>query len=407
MASLFTSAAFMADPFSHCDTLREEGALVQVRLPIIGKVWVTTTQSAMATVLKDGQTFTIRKADGSLTGMQWWMPRSIRLLANNMLAMDEPDHTRLRHLVDRAFRRDFIMALEPRIQAKADAFAASLFAQDKLKGKDNAKNPDLIHAFARQLPLQVICELLGLPEEDHQRFSQWAASLTTVGGMIGFVRALGPIGKMARYVEAEIERQRTDPGGGLIAQLVRMQNEGEPISDDEMVAMVFLLLVAGHETTTHVISGGVYELLRDEGRWEWLGADEDRIAMAIEELLRFVSAVQFTKPRNVRRDVVIEGVQLKKGDVVMAMIAAANSDPTVINCPHRFDMERRPNRHVAFGAGPHFCLGHQLARLEIACALKALLQAYPDLRLAVSENEIRWKSRVGLRVIEKLPVRRG
>jgi len=174
-----------------------------------------------------------------------------------------------------------------------------------------------------------------------------------------------------------------------------------------MVAMVFLVLGAGHETRAHVIAGGVYELLRDEGRWEWLGADEDRIAMAIEELLRFVSAVQFTKPRNVRRDVVIEGVQLKKGDVVMAMIAAANSDPTVINCPHRFDMERRPNRHVAFGAGPHFCLGHQLARLEIACALKALLQAYPDLRLAVSENEIRWKSRVGLRVIEKLPVRRG
>jgi len=388
----------MADPFSHCDALRDEGALVQIRLPIIGKVWITTTQAAMGAVLKDTQTFTLRKSDGSLTGMQWWMPRSIRLLSHNMLAMDEPDHTRLRQLVDRAFRRDFIMGLELRIQETADALAANLFAE--------ANEADLISRFARQLPLSVICEMLGIPDHDRGRFSGWASSLTMVNGVIGFIRALRPIGKMARYVEAEIARQRGAPGKGLIGQLVQMHADGETISDDEMVAMVFLLLVAGHETTTHVISGGIFELLRHETqRWQLL-EDENRIGMAVEELLRFVSAVQFTKPRNVRRDCVIEGVPLKKGDVVMAMIVAANGDPEAIECPHHFDIDRRPNRHVAFGAGPHFCLGHQLARLEVACALKALFRAYPDLALGVPETEIKWRSRVGLRVIEELPVKR-
>jgi cytochrome P450 PksS len=387
----------MADPFSHCDHLREQGPLVRIRLPILGKVWVTTTQSALGAVLKDTQTFSLRKSDGSVTGMQWWMPKSIRLLANNMLTMDEPDHTRLRHLVDEAFRRDFIMGLEPSVQQTADDLAAGLFTE--------GSEADLIMRFARQLPLSVICELLGIPNHDRERFSNWASSLTTVGSMIGFLRAFGPVGKMTRYVEAEINRQRAAPGDGLIGQLVQMQADGEAISDDEMVAMVFLLLIAGHETTTHVISGGVYELLCNDEQRKWLLEDEAHIALAVEELLRFVSAVQFTKPRNVRRDVVIEGVQLRKGDVVMAMIVAANGDPEAIECPHDFDLNRKPNRHVAFGAGPHFCLGHQLARLEISCALKALFRAYPDLQLAVPEKEIQWNSRVGMRVLSALPVR--
>ena len=397
MSNLFTSKEFMAEPFAKADTLRSQAALVQLRLPIIGKVWVTTTQDAFSIVLKDSENFSLRKSDGKVAGVQWWMPKTILLLANNMLTMDEPDHSRLRGLVDKAFRRDFIMGLEPRIQQLADDMARDLFA-----GSNEA---DLIKGFARKFPLAVICELLGIRPEDRQQFSIWAESMTTIDGFFSFFKAIRPLGKMRKFVAGEIERQRVSPENGLIGQLVAMQKEGEPISDDEMIAMVFLLLIAGHETTTHVISGGVFELLRNEEQKSWLLESDEHIPLAVEEILRFVSAVQFTKPRNVRNDIEVEGVRLQKGDVVMAMIVAANGDPKAIDNPHVFDLSRKPNRHVSFGAGPHFCLGHQLARLEIACALRAIFDQYPDLQLVATPDEIKWRSRIGMRVIKELRVR--
>jgi cytochrome P450 len=195
-----------------------------------------------------------------------------------------------------------------------------------------------------------------------------------------------------------------DSGEGLIAELVRVEKEGERIASDELVAMLFLLLFAGHETTTHLISGSVYELVRNPGLRDWLEQDWSRAGLAVEEFLRFVSPVQFTKPRYVRRDVELGGVRLKKGDKIMAMLAAANLDPDANPHAEKLDLERRPNRHVAFGTGIHFCLGHQLARIEGSCALKALLRRWPKLALAVPEQEIRWRPRTGFRAIERLPV---
>jgi len=180
---------------------------------------------------------------------------------------------------------------------------------------------------------------------------------------------------------------------------------GADISDDEMVAMVFLLLLAGHETTTHVISGGIFSLLQNPEQREIMLQNENALHLGVEELLRYVSAVQFTKPRNVRQDIVVEGVQLKKGDIVMPMIVAANGDPDVIECPHALNVDRKPNKHLSFGAGPHFCLGHQLARIEIACAVKAIFEHYPNLQLAVPIENIKWRSRVGMRIIDTLPVK--
>jgi len=188
---------------------------------------------------------------------------------------------------------------------------------------------------------------------------------------------------------------------------VRVEKEGGRITPDEMVAMVFLLLNAGSETTTHLISGSVFELLKDPARRDWLAADWSRAGLAVEEFLRFVSAVQFSKPRYVREDVDLDGVKLKKGDRIMAMIVAANLDPEANECPERLDLERRPNRHLSFGTGIHFCLGHQLARIEAICALQALFTRWPRLQLAVEPSQIRWRKRPGIRMIEKLPVVAG
>jgi cytochrome P450 PksS len=395
----FTSDAFFRDPPRAIAALRAAGPVIAVRFPLVGDVWITTTHDATAEVLKDSTTFTLRKEDGEVAGLRWWMPRLVTTIANNMLTMDEPDHTRLRSIVDEAFRRRAIVAMEPRIRAIADRLADELFA----KGSP----ADLVERYARILPVSVISELLGLPAADRPRFIAWANSMTKLTDVVSFFRLMFAFRKMRSYLEGRLQAVRKEGGEGLIAELIQVEREGGHITPDEMVSMVFLLLAAGSETTTHLISGSVYELLRNPHLRDWLEEDRSRIALAVEEFLRFVSPVQFSKPRYVRHDVELEGVRLKKGDRVMVMLAAANMDPLVHEDPERLDLERRPNRHISFGTGIHFCLGHQLARIEMACALEALFARWPQLGLAVDPSQIHWRKRPGLRAIAALPVVAG
>jgi cytochrome P450 PksS len=289
--------------------------------------------------------------------------------------------------------------MEPHIRAIADRLADELFAA--------GSSADLVQRYARMLPLAVICELLGLPLADRPKFIAWANSIANLNNAFGLLRLIGGLIRMRRYLRGRLQAAREEGGEGLIAELVRVEKEGGRITPDEMVSMVFLLLGAGSETTTHLISGSVFELLKDRDRRDWLMADWSRAGLAVEEFLRFVSAVQFSKPRYVREDVDIEGVRLRKGDRVMAMIVAANLDPAANEHPDRLDLERRPNRHLAFGTGIHFCLGHQLARIEATCALQALFTRWPGLKLAVEPSRIHWRKRPGIRMIAALPVTAG
>jgi cytochrome P450 len=392
----FRRQDYLKNPDRGLKELRAAGPLVKVRFPIVGKTWITTTSDMAGRVLKDNATFTMRK-DGTLAGLRWWMPRSIRTLAVSMLSMDEPDHSRLRGIVDEAFRRRAILDMEPRILTIADALATELFA--------DGSPADVVERYARKLPLAVICELLGLPAADRPRFIAWANSLTRLTGAVSFLRLLGGLAAMKGYLAGRLQAARADGGEGLIADLVCVEKAGGRISAEEMLAMVFLLLGAGSETTTHLISGSVYELLKAPQLRDWLAADWSRVNLAVEEFLRFVSPVQFSKPRFVGRDLEIDGVALKKGDRIMAMLAAANSDPAANAHPETLDLARKPNYHLSFGTGIHFCLGHQLARIEAKCALEALFKRWPRLELAVPAEDIRWRPRPGLRAIAALPVR--
>jgi cytochrome P450 PksS len=396
MRADFSSQNYFRNPAAEIERLRSAGQVVEVRFPIVGKVWTTTTQDLADRVLKDSETFTLRRDDGSVAGFRWWMPGILRTLANNMLSMDEPDHRRLRDIVDEAFRRRAVLDMEPRILAIADELADQLFAE--------GSPADLVDRYARKLPLSVICELLGLPLADRAKFTAWAGGFTRFTGTIGFLSMIPNIFAMRRYMKKHLEAVRKNGGEGLVAELVRVEKEGGRISPNEMVAMLFLLLFAGHETTTHLISGSVHELLKDPGLRDWLEEDWNRANLAVEEFLRFISPVQFTKPRYVRKDIELGGVRLKQGDRIMPMLAAANLDPQANAHPAKLDLERKPNRHIAFGTGIHFCLGHQLARIEGACALKALFRRWPKLELAVDESEIWWRRRPGLKAIEHLPV---
>jgi cytochrome P450 len=391
----FTSQEFFRNPAAGIERLRACGAVVETRFPIVGKVWITTTYDATARVLKDSTTFTLRK-DGSLAGLRWWMPGFVGALASNMLTVDEPDHTRLREIVDEAFRRRAVLDMQPHIRAIADDLAGELFAE--------GSPADLVERYARILPLSVICELLGLPPSDRPKFIAWANTVARLTSGVGILRMIWGLWQMKRYLEERLRLARERGGEGLIAELVRVEMEGGRISAAEMVSMIFLLLGAGSETTTHLISGSVYELIRNPALRDWLEEDWSRVGLAIEEFLRFVSPVQFSKPRFVREDMELGGVCLKKGDRIMAMVAAANMDAQPNEHPERLDLERRPNRHISFGTGIHFCLGHQLARIEGMCALQALFTRWPRLSLAVAPDQIRWRKRPGLRSIEKLPV---
>jgi cytochrome P450 len=395
----FTSQEYFRNPAAGIERLRAAGPIVKIRFPLVGTVWTTTTQDLANQLLRDTQTFTLRKDDGGVAGIRWWMPKIVRTFANNMLTNDEPDHTRLRSIVDEAFRRRSVLEMEPHILAIAGGLANELFAE--------GSPADLVDRYARKLPLSVICELLGLPLVDRPKFTAWAGNLTRFTGPSAFLGVIPKIFAMKRYMAERLEAARAEGGAGLIAELVRVEKEGGRISRDEMVAMLFLLLIAGHETTTHLIGGSVYELLRNPSLRDWLEEDWSRANLAVEEFLRFVSPVQFTKPRFVRKDVELGGVRLKKGEKIMAMLAAANLDPQANEHPEKLDLERRPNRHIAFGAGIHFCLGHQLARMEGKCALQALLQRWPRLRLAIEDSRIRWRTRAGFRAIEQLPVMKG
>lgn len=396
MRADFTSQAYFRNPAAEIEKLRSAGPVVEVQFPMVGKVWTTTTQDLADRVLKDSETFTIRDGIGGVAGLQWWMPRIVRTLANHMLSKDEPDHKRLRDIVDEAFRRRAVLEMEPRILAIADELAGELFAE--------GSPTDLVERYARKLPLSVICELLGLPLEDRPKFNAWASGFTRLTGTIGLVSLIPNILAMRHYLEKQLKAVRENGGTGLIAELVRVEKEGEQISRDEMVAMVFLLLFAGHETTTHLISGSVYELLRNPALRDWLEEDWSRAGLAVEEFLRFISVVQFTKPRFVRKDIELGGIRLKRGEKIMPMLAAANLDPQANPHPEKLDLARKPNRHLAFGTGIHFCLGHQLARLEGVCGLKALFRRWPKLALAVDEKKIKWRQRPGLKAVDHLPV---
>lgn len=392
----FSSQSYFRNPVAELEKLRAAGPVVKVNFPFVGTVWTTTTQELTDRVLKDSETFSMRSDDGNVAGMQWWMPNVVRTLTNNMLSKDEPDHRRLREIVDEAFRRRAVIGMEPRILALSEELAGDLFAE--------GSPADLVERYARKLPLSVICELLGLPLADRPKFMAWGSHFARFTNSLGFLTAVPTVIAMKRYLAGQVEAARSKGGEGLIAELVRVEKEGGQINRDEMVAMLFLLLFAGHETTTHLISGSVFELLKNPDLRQWLQQDWSRGGLAIEEFLRFISPVQFTKPRFIRKDVELGGVRLKKGDKIMPMLVAANFDPQANPHPEKLDLERRPNRHLAFGTGIHFCLGHQLARIEAACALKSLFQRWPDLGLAVDESDVRWRKRPGMKAIERLPV---
>ena len=394
----FSSAAAKADPFTAFAAMREQGPVIPIRLPFLGKAWVTTTHAATLAMVKDNETFVQEgghAGKSGVAGMQWWMPRSLKAITNSMLQKDEPDHRRLRKLVDAAFARRDVQAMRGNIEAIADGL---------LNGFEGRDSIDLATEFSRRLPLAVIAELLGLPPKDRDEFADMARRALSITNTASMVLAMGSLTRMVGYVRDQVAAARRDPHPGLIAELIRAEEEGDKLDESELLSMVVLLLIAGFETTTHLISDSVWALEQHPEQKAWVLADPAaRMERTVEELARFTSPVQSTKPRYVAHDTEFFGQRLQRGELILALIAAANADPAEFDAPEVLRLDRFPNPHLVFSSGVHFCLGQQLARVETQVALSRLYARFPKLELA--SDRVEWIERLGIHGPKALPLR--
>ncbi len=390
-----TDPAFLDDPSTLLAQMRADGPLVQVKVPVLGAIWMTTTDAGARTLLKSPEVF--RRDPEPITGRSlaqrfWWMPRSVSPLLNTMIAKDDPEHARLRRLVDQAFARTAIDDLRPQIEGLADTLLDALPQSGPV---------DIVAHYTRALPFLTICTLLGVPPSAHARLLSRIAPLSHVTNPIRAIYALLRLRSVQDDFRAMFATARTTPAPGLISAPVHAETGGAGLSEDELLATVMLLFLAGHETTVHLINNAIVAMAQDSALLAHFKAYPDQRGLMIEEFLRSYSPVMMTKPMFVAHDTDILGAPLKKGDTVAAFLLAANHDPTRFDNPEEMRPTRRPNAHLGFGFGPHVCLGMQLARLEAVVALDRLFARAPDLSLSAPT---RWLKRPGIRAPAGLSV---
>ena len=314
----------------------------------------------------------------------------------SMLTLDAPDHTRLRKLASRGFLNKYIQSLQPQIEAIVDRCLSGI--------DDGASSFDVIEQLAKPLPAIVIAEMLGLPEADREQFQAWSNDMVGITNIEEpeWVERAGIASEALRdYLAGVIDAKRSQPGDDFITQLITAEEEGDRLSADEMYSTCALLLAAGHETTTRLIGNGLYLLLTHPDQLTLLCNDRSLMDNAIEEMLRYESPVQFM-PRFATEDTEFFGKKIKKDQLLIVMIASANRDEAANANADVFDITRGDIKHVAFGHGIHLCLGMVLARLEARVAFNALLDRFPDMRMA--EQDITWSNSILVRGVERLVV---
>ncbi|WP_019070203.1 cytochrome P450 family protein [Streptomyces hokutonensis] len=384
------SAAFQADPHVLLRRLTESAAAHRCEPAGAPPQLLITGYEAARQVLTDPRVSKRSERAGLEPG---WLMSGVRdeVGIDYMLTVDPPDHTRLRKLVTRAFTPQQIEALRPRTREIADELADAVLA---------AETPELVDGFAVRVPIAVICELLGVPLDDWDRF-RWASE-QIVSPVAGSDREEAYVW-MSGYLAELIAGKRADPGPDLLSALANDTVE-DALTDPELVGMAFLLLIAGYETTANLIGAVLLGLARQPDLFEALRADPALVPTAVEEFLRLDGPVLTATERFATEDMVIGEVPVRRGDMLLVSIAAANRDPARFEEPDSFRLGR-PAGHVAFGHGVHHCLGAPLARMEATVAVTALLERVESLELAVDEAELEWSPGLLMHGVRRLPVK--
>lgn len=392
-----TSAAFKANPFPFYAQLRAEAPVFPVTLPTKQRAWLITRYDDVLSVLKDERFAKDRHNAMSPEQLKktLWMPSMFKPLERNMLDLDSPDHTRLRALIHKAFTPRMIEQMRDQIQTLTN----ELLNRVEPKGR-----MDLIADFALPLPLTMIARILGVPAEDNRKFHRWSKIVISAGTNHNFFVLIPTIMSFMGYLKRLIKERRAHPKDDLVTALVQAKDGSDSLSEDEILAMIFILLIAGHETTVNLIGSGTLALLEHPDQLAKLRSEPELSKTAIEELLRFVCPVETATERYTREDMTVAGTTIPRGEMVLAVLASANRDANYFEYPDALDITRKNNRHLAFGQGPHYCIGAPLARLEGQIAINTLLQRMPNLRLNVAPDQIRWRGAFVLRGLEALPV---
>jgi cytochrome P450 len=389
MDTLF-DAAFAASPHEPLAQLRHGGPAHRVTLPGGLDVVLVTRHAEVKEALSDGRLSGAAPAEAFDGGAL--APDIRAAIFSHMLRTDPPDHTRLRRLITPAFNPRRVEALRPRIQLIADELL------DRIEAEETT---DLIARYAFPLPMGVICELLGVPSEDQDSFREWSGAF--ISGLGAAVFPAGLVTDFAKYVQELIAEKRRHPGDDLVSAMIQVRDGDDRLSEDELTSMVFLLIIAGHETTVNLIGNSVNILLRQPEFAAALRAAPDRMASFLEESLRFESPVPAASMRFATESFEFGGFQLNAGDIVLVSLTSANRDEKAFASPDTFQPGEGATGHLAFGYGVHYCIGAPLARMEAGIAIGSLLKRFPDLRLADNAEPV-WRPGLYMRGLLNLPV---
>ena len=394
------SAEFKANPHPFYARLRAEAPVFRTLLPDKQAAWLITRYDDVLMTLKDEQRFSkdprAAKTAAQLKKMPW-VPPMLVPLTRSILDTDFEEHARLRGIIHLAFTPRRV----EQIRERAQSLANTLLDTAERRGQ-----MDLIHDYALQIPLTIICEMLGIPEKDRPKFANWTKTLINQSASPYAQLLLIPqLMLMLRYLRRLFKQRRAAPRDDLISALATAEEGGQRLTDNELMAMVFVLIIAGHETTVNLIGSGALALLENPDQMRLLRQRPEVIKTAIEELLRYVSPVDQATERYAREAVTLHGVTIPKGELVLAVIASANRDEQQFPDADRLDLTRDPagNKHLAFGLGAHYCVGAPLARLEGQIAIQTLAARLPNLRLAVAPRALRWRPGITVRGLERLP----
>ncbi|MFD0360415.1 cytochrome P450 [Nocardia sp. GCM10030253] len=386
---------FYQDPHAVYRTLRERGPIHRVRLEgVLGWLIVDYDVAKQAFVEPN-----ISKNVGSPEGQAVLAKNGAAdmfngAINNNMLFSDPPQHTRLRRLVAKAFASRAVRDLGPRITAIADTLLDDMSSRETV---------DLLDSYAFPLPIAVICELLGVPDDDKDAFRSWTAIVVNDSAPIEERTSAGV--SFFTYLTELISARTDNPRDDLLSELIIAKDDDDRLDQQELISMLFLLLAAGHETTVNLIGNAVLELLRDPAAAERLRADPSGIPAYIEEILRCQGPVHLATARYTTAPITLGNQDIAAGEFVMISLAAANRDPERFAEPDRIDADRGDNRHVALGHGIHYCLGATLARMEATIALTRLLARIPAMSLNAEVGELIWRKSLLIRGLAALPVR--
>ncbi len=389
---------FVENKFAHYQWLREKAPVYKGRFNIFNAYFVSRYEDCML-VLKDPRF--VRNRNTATGGSRYPLPlpRIFKLFMENMSHQDGSEHRRLRTLVHKAFTSRMIRKLEERI----GSLTHELLDQAEKQGE-----VDLVQAYSIPLPLTIIAEMIGVENEDMSVLQQGLNNLMEdLSGWKAIPISIWYFPRLVKLIRRLIAKKRRVPGDDILTGLIHAKEEGDRLTEDELVGMIIFLIIAGYETTLTLITNSVATLLLHPDQLAKLRAEPDLMPTAIEEIVRFCGSVHIIQMKYTISDITLHGVTIPKGKPVLALLGAANRDPAVFDNPDTFDITRTPNKHLGFGYGIRYCLGAPLARLETQIALKTLLDRNPNLRLAVKPEELTFGRVAGVHSYKSLPVLLG